>query len=55
MRDFLEDASGAFMVPEPVTQVGSYELDLARCYYFGWINALALGMNFWQQQFLKDE
>ena len=52
MREFLEQTSVACMVPEPVCQVGDYELDLARCCYFGWVNALSLGMNFWQQQIL---
>ena len=55
MNDLLEQTSGACMVPEPVCQLGGYELDLMRCYYFGWMNALSLGMNFWQQQFLNDE
>ena len=55
MGEHLAQIYDGFMVPEPVSQLGGYELDLARCYYFGWINALSLGMNFWQQQFLKDE
>ncbi len=43
------------MVPEPVCQLGGYELDLVRCYYFGWVNALSLGMNFWQQQLFDKQ
>ena len=54
MRDFLEQTSGANMVPEPVCQLGSYELDLVRLCYFGWINTLSLGLNFWQQQFVQE-
>lgn len=54
MRDFLEQASGAYMVPEPISQMGSYELDLLRLYYFSWINTLSLGLNVWQRQFVQD-
>ena len=54
MRDILEQASGAVMVPEPVCQIGSYELDLLRLYYFNWINTVSLGLNVWQQQFVSD-
>lgn len=41
------------MVPEPVCQLGIYELDLFRLYYFGWVNTFSLGLNFWQQQFVQ--
>jgi len=51
MRDLLKQMSGAVMVPEPISQLGSYELDTFRLYYFGWVNALSLGLNVWQQQF----
>ena len=54
MHHFLEQVSGVRMIPEPISQVGSYELDLLRLYYFSWINTLSLGLNVWQQQFVQD-
>ena len=54
MHHFLEQASGAYMVPEPISQMGSYELDLLRLCYFSWVNTLSLGLNVWQQQFVQD-
>lgn len=53
MRDLVKQASGAYMVPEPVCQLGIYELDLFRLYYFGWVNTFSLGLNFCQQQFVQ--
>lgn len=47
-------SSGAYMVPEPISQVGCYELDLLRLCYFSWVNTLSLGLNVWQQQFVQD-
>ena len=54
MHHFLEQVSGVRMIPEPISQVGSYELDLLRLYYFSWINTLSLGLNVWQRQFVQD-
>ena len=55
MNDFVKQASGAYMVPEPISQLSGYELDLLRLYYFGWINTLSLGLNLWQQQFVTND
>lgn len=54
MHDFVKQVSGASMVPEPMSQLGSYELDLLRFYYFGWINTVSLGLNLWHQQFVQN-
>jgi|GEM_PF-4618063 len=37
-------------VPEPVRQIGGYELDLVRFGYFGCINCISLGLGFWRVQ-----
>ena len=52
MRDLLKDAAGACMVPEPLCQVGTYELDLLRFWYFGWLTGVSVGVNLLQQQCL---
>ena len=54
MFNLLDQKPGFCAVPEPVCQLGSYELDLVRLYYFGWINTLSLGLNLWQQQFVSE-
>ena len=50
MQDFLEQTTGTFMVPEPICQVGTYELDLLRFWYFGWLTGVSVGFNVLQQQ-----
>ena len=52
MRELMEQTSGAFMVPEPLCQVGTYELDLLRFWYFGWLTGVSVGVNLVQQQCL---
>ncbi len=47
--------SGIVLVPDSVRQLGDYELDLMKFCYFGWLNGLTLGMNFWQQQLLLHD
>lgn len=51
-NDLLSSESGMILVPDSVRQLGDYELDLLKFCYFGWMNSLSLGMNFWQQQLL---
>jgi len=46
---------GIVLMPDSVRQLGDYEVDLLKLYYFGWLNGLTLSMNFWQQQFLLPE
>lgn len=50
----LPDA-GIVVVPASVRQLGDYELDLLKLTYFGWINALSLGMCFWQERFMSED
>lgn len=47
--------SGIVLVPDSVRQLGDYELDLMKFCYFGWLNGLTIGMNFWQQQLLPHD
>lgn len=51
----LTEGFGAQVVPEPVSQLGAYELDLLKFCYFGWLNSVSLGMSFWGQQFWLPE
>lgn len=44
-EQFTETFAG---VPEPVRQIGVYELDLVKFGYFGCINCLSLGLGFWR-------
>ena len=54
LASLLSSESRVCMVPESVRQLGDYELDLMRLYYFGWINAMSLGMNLLQQQLVQE-
>jgi hypothetical protein len=51
----LTEGFGAQVVPEPMSQLGAYELDLLKFCYFGWLNSVSLGMSFWGQQFWLPE
>jgi hypothetical protein len=55
VNDRHSKESGIVLVPDSVRQLGGYELDLLKFCYFGWLNGLTLGLNFWQQQFLPLE
>lgn len=55
MIDWNSEDAGAFMVPEPLRQIGDYELDLLKLGYFGWLNGVSLGMNLLQQNFLPHD
>lgn len=38
------------MVPVPLCQLSGYEFGLLQLCYFGWVNGMSLGLNFWQHQ-----
>ena len=50
MIDWNSEGAGAFMVPEPLRQIGDYELDLLKLGFFGWMNAATIATEFWLQQ-----
>ncbi len=55
MIDWNFEGAGAFMVPEPLRQIGDYELDLLKLGYFGWLNSVSLGMNLWQAHCVPED
>ncbi len=55
MIDWNSEDAGAFMVPEPLRQIGDYELDLLKLGYFGWLNSVSLGMNLWQAHCVPED
>ena len=52
MHNLVKQVSGTMQIPEPICQVGTYELDLLRFWYFGWLTGLSVGLNLLQQQCL---
>ena len=55
MIDWNSEGAGAFMVPEPLRQIGDYELDLLKLGYFGWLNSVSLSMNLWQAHCVPED